>query len=62
MERDHFFVCHAGEVVYYIMGFSGEDVYKRQLFHGSRGSHDAVKDEQGKGNAFVLSLIHISKT
>lgn len=24
MERNHFFVCHAGEVVYYIMCFASD--------------------------------------
>ena len=28
-----------------------------ELFHGSRSSHDAVKDEQGKGNAFVFGFL-----
>ena len=33
-----------------------------ELFHGSRGSHDAVKDEQGKGNAFVFGFLIRART
>ena len=46
MERYHFFVCHAGEVVYYIMGFSGDGfagVGGGKSDHGCPGSHAGLQ-------------------
>ena len=46
MERNHFFVCHAGEVVYYIMCFASDGftcIGGGKSDHCCPGSHSGLQ-------------------